>query len=138
MQVVLIIIAVICFAIAVMSIRQNVSLGRKCTAEVEGIIAEVIVETDTGVDSDGGEVTTISYTPVYEYTVNGETRRMRDQISDTGKTKHKAGARVIVLYNPDNPDEYMIKGATTRRTVGMSIFLFAVGIILILMAFTAV
>ena len=138
MQAVLIIIAVICFAIAVMSIRKNANLNKHCTAEVEGVIADVIVETDTGVDSDGGEITTTSYTPVYEYTVNGETKRMRGQFSDTGKTKHKAGTQVTVLYNPDNPDEYMIKGSTTRQTVGMSIFLFVVGIILILMGFTAV
>ena len=138
MQVVLIIIAVICFAIAVMSIRKNASLNKHCTAEVEGTIAEVVVETDTSVDSEGGEVVTTSYTPVYEYTVNGETRRKRDQYSDTGKTKYKAGTPVTVLYNPDNPDEYMIKGSTTRKTVSMCIFLFVVGIILIVMAFTAV
>ncbi|MDJ0954921.1 MAG: DUF3592 domain-containing protein [Acidimicrobiia bacterium] len=61
----------------------------------------VIVDLIRGTDSDGDA----SYTPVYEYEVDGETYRYRSAVSYGGVLVPDLGDRRTMLYNPADPTD---------------------------------
>ncbi len=61
----------------------------------------VIVDLLRGTDSDGDA----SYTPVYEYVVNGNTYRYESAVSYSGVIVPDIGDRRTILYNPGSPSD---------------------------------
>lgn len=61
----------------------------------EGTIVDLVFSTDSDGDA--------AYTPVYEYTVDGQTYRYQGAISFSGVIVPSLGDTKTILYNPDNP-----------------------------------
>lgn len=107
----------IVFVIAgIIAIKQGDSLKARCTEETTGTVVGVICERDSGTTDFADS--SYTYYPVIEYQA-GE--RTISQKSRSGQTppKYKVGDKVTVYYNPNNVEEYIIKGDSTPQYLGI-------------------
>lgn len=78
------------------------NLNRVLTHEpVEAVIVDLIASTD----SDGD----VTYAPVYEYDVEGQTYRYQSLVSLGGLAVPDIGDRKTLLYNPDDPGDARVR-----------------------------
>lgn len=114
-------------AVAFIMYSANNNLRNKCTEKTDGVVVKIErVEENT---EDG---TSISYAPVYEYTVNDKTYSHRSgNRTSKGLVKYKEGDKVVINYNPNNPDEYYVEGDNSNNIM-VIIFASVGGIFLIL------
>jgi len=93
------------FAIGVLLLVKEIKKKKNSTSAALAEVASYF--TSVSSDEDGGE--TYSYFPVMRYYIAG---KCYEQKSDTGsgKKKYEIGQKVNILYNPDNPNEFMIEG----------------------------
>lgn len=101
-SVVFILVAVLMFALMIIITTSMKKKYARCTAEVDGIVIENILETRT--DNDG---TSRSYYPVFKYEYEGRTYTER---SNSGRypAKYQVGDNVTVHVNPDKPSEFYV------------------------------
>ena len=101
-SVVFILVAVLMFALMIIITTSMKNKYARCTAEVDGIVIENILETHT--DNDG---TSRSYYPVFKYEYEGRTYTER---SNSGRypAKYQVGDNVTVHVNPDKPSEFYV------------------------------
>ena len=75
-----------------------------------------------------------SYTPIYEFPVNGTTVRKSGGIYSHNKKEFRIGDSSIVKYNPDDPQEFLMNGKSGGKGFGIALLLF--GLVIIAIAFT--
>lgn len=81
------------------------NMTRDCTAEAEATVVDMEAELST--ESDG-----FLYYPIIEYKA-GETT-VRERLSrGSGSPAYDVGDKITVLYNPDDADEFIVKGEKT-------------------------
>ena len=112
----------IIFIIAgIIAMSQGDSLKERCTEEAIGTVVDVICETSySGTENQY----THTYYPVIEYQVGDRTV---SQKSRTGQypPKYQVGQQLEICYNPNNVEEFIIKGDSTSKLIG--IIVIAVG-----------
>ena len=115
-----------------LSIRKGSQKKNRCTASASAVIVEVQTEKDEA----GSENThkKFTYTPIYEFVVNGNTIRKNGGIYSHNKRDFNVGDTVAVKYNPDKPDEFLVNGKSGGKGFGIALLLF--GLVIIAIAFT--
>ena len=115
-----------------LSIRKGSQKKNRCTASASAVIVEVQTEKDEA----GSENThkKFTYTPIYEFVVNGNTIRKNGGIYSHNKRDFNVGDTVAVKYNPDKPDEFLVNGKSGGKSFGIALLLF--GLVIIAIAFT--
>ena len=115
-----------------LSIRKGSQKKNRCTASASAVIVEVQTEKDEA----GSENThkKFTYTPIYEFVVNGNTIRKNGGIYSHNKRDFNVGDTATVKYNPDKPDEFLVNGKSGGKVLGIALLLF--GLVIIAIAFT--
>lgn len=112
----------ILFVIAgIVVLNQGNNLKNRCSEETIGTVVELIRE----VNSDDEYI----YFPVIEYQVGDDIISQKSR-SGQGSPKYREGDQIEIFYNPDNIQEYIIKGDSTSSFVGiMAIVLGSVAVL---------
>ena len=118
--------------IGILSVRKGSQKKNRCTASASAVIVEVQAEKDEA----GSENThkKYTYTPIYEFVVNGNTIRKGGGIYSHNKREFNVGDTTTVKYNPDKPDEFLVNGKSGGKGFGITLLLF--GLVIIAIAFT--
>lgn len=90
-------------------INQGNVLKNRCTEETIGTVVEVICELDSNTTD-----SSYTYYPVIEYQVGDRTISQKSR-SGQYPPKYKVGEQVEIYYNPNNVEEYIIKGDSTQK-----------------------
>ena len=115
-----------------LSIRKGSQKKNRCTASASAVIVEVQAEKDEA----GSENThkKFTYTPIYEFVVNGNTIRKNGGVYSHNKREFNVGDTATVKYNPDKPEEFLVNGKSGGKGFGIALLLF--GLVIIAIAFT--
>ena len=98
--------ALIFIGLGVFTLIRSNELSKKCTKEIIAVVIEVKKERSANSElSDDDYV----YSPVFEFTVGEDTYRV-DSPKASSDNNYKVGDKVKLLYNPNRPTEYLIKG----------------------------
>ena len=113
-----------------LSIKKGSQKKNRCTASA------VIVEVQAEKDEAGSENShkKYTYTPIYEFVVNGNTIRKNGGIYSHNKRDFNVGDTMAVKYNPDKPEEFLVNGKSGGKSFGIALLLF--GLVIIAIAFT--
>lgn len=98
-----------------------------CTSSCEGIVARI----DKQIQHDDGK-DTMMYTPVFTYSVNGNTYT-NSTPGSSSYCKHKTGDKVKVFYNPDDPNKFYVKGDGHAIIAGAFLFMGIVFVVAVLL-----
>ena len=125
-------VGIVIVLIGILSIREGSQKKSRCTASASAVIVEVQVEKDEA----GSENThkKYTYTPIYEFTVNGTTVHRSGGIYSYHKKEFRIGDSSTVRYNPDDPEEFLVSGKNGGKSFGIALVLF--GLVIIAIAFT--
>ena len=106
--------------------RRDYKLLRACAAKAPGVVTEIRQTT-----SRGGKGTSVSYTPVFAYSVEG-VQYVRE---GSGGSKFSVGDSVTVFYDPSEPERFYIleEGKSTAPLIAVS----ALGAVLMIIASVA-
>ena len=116
----------------ILSIGKGSQKKKRCTASASAVIAEI--EKDVDEADKAGTRKKYTYTPIYEFTVNGGVIRKSGGIYSHNKSEFKVGDVSSVKYNPDKPDEFLVNGKNGGKFLGVALMLF--GLVIIAIAFT--
>ena len=98
---------------------RNEQLTKNCTEEIESKVVEIKEELNT--DSEGIDY---MYYPILEFDYKGETVQVKMN-SGSSSPSHNIGDKVIILYNPNNYKEFIVKGDSSSSI--FSIVFMAIG-----------
>ena len=120
-----------------MEVKNN-ELKEVCTGEVQGIVSDFHVSGYYGTDEDG-IVDERLYYPIFEYEIDN---KKYSKQSPTGKREERfeLGESIVIMYNPDNPDEYYVPAdvyaaKTGGLNIGFGIFMIAFIAVLVVVDF---
>ena len=100
-------------------------LAKVCTEETTGTVVGILREEET--DAEG--YTSIMYTPQIEYKV-GEKLVTAKGKGSSNASDHQVGEQIELMYNPNNVEEYIIKGDNSSKIGG--IIWIVVGVVVLL------
>ena len=80
-----------------------------------------------------GHRTVESYTPVFEYIVNGVSVESPSNVGSTNKNEYKVGDTAEILFNPSKPREFVIKGKSEKSGKGFGFVMILLGILMIVL-----
>ena len=125
-------VGIVIVLIGILSIRKGSQKKNRCTASASAVIVEVQTEKDEA----GSENThkKFTYTPIYEFVVNGNTIRKNGGVYSHNKREFNVGDTATVKYNPDKPEEFLVNGKSGGKSFGIALLLF--GLVIIAIAFT--
>lgn len=117
----------------IFSFRKNKAKKDRCTMPVQGQITSVnkIAE-----ENDNGHKKQLSYEPVFQYSVNGQTFEKASNISSRDKNEYIIGQTAELLCNPVNPDEFIVKEKSVKSGNGFSVAMLLFGLSLIILGIT--
>lgn len=124
---------IVLLAFGVISIIKELKRSARCTEHTPGYVVDVIK--DQRINDDGNKTKRYSYTPVFEYMIDGKTFRSQSNVSTGDKYEYKIGDSVNILYNPQQPDEFLIKGKSKKSGIGFGVVLTLLGILIIALGF---
>ena len=130
--VVYLLVGIVIVLLGFLNIKKGSQKKNRCTASASAVIVEVQAEKDEA----GSENThkKFTYTPIYEFVVNGNTIRKNGGIYSHNKRDFNVGDTATVKYNPDKPDEFLVNGKSGGKSFGIALLLF--GLVIIAIAFT--
>ena len=103
-----------------------ISRSRKCTAETVGtVIGRESKRHRSG--SKGHRRTSVDYYPVVEFEANGQNISGTADISASNPNKYADGTTLTVRYNPEDPQEFIIKNKSVMGTLIPAIFMILLG-----------
>lgn len=125
-------VGVILALLGILDIKMGTRKKKRCTASAEARIVEVQSEEDSA----GSENThkKYSYTPIYEFTVNGAVIRKSGGIYSHNKKAFRVGDTARVMYDPADPETFLVNGKSGVKSFGIGLLLF--GILIIVISFT--
>lgn len=109
-----IIIGIAAIGLGIFIMISGNKLAKVCTEETTGTIVGILREEET--DSEG--YTSIVYTPQIEYKVGEQLVTAKGKESSNASA-HKVGEQIEIKYNPNNVEEYMIKGDNSSNIAGI-------------------
>ena len=129
-KVLTIIVGVIFLGVGIFMFIRNNNLIKKCTEEVDGIVVDM--KEDYSSDDDG---TSYIYYPIIEYKV-GEEIIKGTMDKGSSNPSYKIGDKVTILYNPNNKNEFIVKGDKSSSIfsvvfIGLGILVIILGIVLL-------
>lgn len=101
-------------AIGIYLLISGNELAKRCTEETVGTVVEIVREEST--DSDG--YTDYTYYPVIKYQANNQTVSKKSS-TGSGSSGYNVNDKVEILYNPNNVEEYIIKGDKSSNFIGI-------------------
>lgn len=105
----------IIFFIVGLSISKNYKKKQiNCTISTTGKVVDLVKEKTRNVNS-----RSYSYTwrPVFEYNI-GELKYIKKSYMGTSQPKYAIGQNVEIYYNPDDHNEFYVKGDNLANTLG--------------------
>ena len=120
-----ILIGIIVIGVGIFTFISGKNLEKRCTATAVG----TVVEMHEDISSDTHSVTH-TYYPVIEYQVGDRTVKKQSS-SGSSSPRYNINEKVDILYNPDNVEEYIIKGDTNSNFMG--IIFIVVGVVVVIL-----
>ena len=117
-----VILGIVIIAVGVFLTIKSKDLEKKCTAEAVGTVVEIVREETQDEDN----FTRYTYYPVIEYKA-GDRTVTKQSSTGSGTSEYNVNDKIDILYNPDNVEEYIIKGDKTSNIIG--IIFIVVGIV---------
>ena len=117
---------IIAIGLGIFIVISGNKLAKVCTEPTTGTVVGILREEKT--DSDGYE--SIEYTPQIEYKV-GERLLTAKGNGTSNASDHRVGEQIDIMYNPNNVEEYMIKGDNSSN-IGGTIWI-VLGIVILLL-----
>jgi len=135
-KLVVIVIGLIFVVSGIVMIFSERDIEKRCSEETEGNVIGIVEDKkipsgrpkEEGSYYDAQKV----YYPVIEYKAGEETISKKYSVGDE-KIKYKIGEKIIIKYNPNKTDEYLIKEDNGKIYVG--IILIVIGVICVLIGF---
>lgn len=135
-KLVVIVIGLIFVVSGIVMIFSERDMEKRCSEETEGNVIGIVEDKkipsgrpkEEGSYYDAQKV----YYPVIEYKAGEETISKKYSVGDE-KIKYKIGEKIIIKYNPNKTDEYLIKEENGKIYVG--IILIVIGVIFVLIGF---
>ncbi|MBT1175187.1 DUF3592 domain-containing protein [Bifidobacterium sp. LC6] len=116
------IVGAIMLVVNIMSLVNEIQLRRDCTELTDGIVTQLVLNPADESDDDSSD----TWTPVFRYSVNGQTYEQRFSISSS-PPKYKVGQAVAILYDPTNPSRYVVKGDNSALVLLLALMLMCIG-----------
>ncbi len=107
-------IGVVFILVGLMIFRVYKHKKEVCTSLTDAIVVDMHINIST--DSDGTHSKT--YAPVLEYNVSGYSYRNFEG-THSGTFEYEIGQHIELLYNPDNPDEFIIDNDNSSKTMAV-------------------
>ena len=104
----------------VMIVKGN-ALVKRCTVETQGTVIENVEQEDY---DDENHTMRYTYYPVIEYKA-GDKTVTKQSSTGTGEVKYKENDKITIMYNPDDAEEFIIKGDNSNNII--AIIFIAVG-----------
>ena len=114
----------------VLSLKKTNAKLARCVAPAMGRVVRVDVEYK---ENERGHRSVESYTPVFEYIVNGASVESPSNVGSTNKNEYKVGDSAEILFNPSKPREFVIKGKSAKSGKGFSFVMMLIGILMIVL-----
>ncbi|NMM97804.1 DUF3592 domain-containing protein [Bifidobacterium olomucense] len=102
------VIGAIMLVVNIISLVDEVRLRADCTELTDGIVTQLVFNPADESDEDSSD----TWTPVFRYSANGQTYEQKFSIA-TSPPRYKVGQAVAILYDPENPSRYVVKGDNT-------------------------
>ena len=125
-------VGIVTVMIGIIVIAAGEKKKKRCTASAQAVIVEVEKEIKES-ENNGRDY---SYTPIYEFTAGGTTVRKSGGIYSYNKKEFRVGDVTTVMYNPDSPEEFCVKGKNGGKAFGIALML--LGFIIIAISFTQI
>jgi hypothetical protein len=103
-KIIIFLVGLLFLGVAVFMYYRGNALSKRCTKEVTATVIEVIEKINS--DSDG---VSYLYYPKFEYNVRGE-KIIKEGSDGSFPSKYVENQKVQLLYNPDKPTEFVVKG----------------------------
>lgn len=116
---------IVCSVLLFKQLKSKKTNTESVTATVVGYHTEISHDTESGADN-------IAYFPIMRYCVNGKWYEKKSDVG-RGKEKYIVGEHVELLYDPQNPENYIIAGDNLAIIVAVAGM--AAGIALCILAF---
>ena len=115
---------VIAIGVGIFLLISGKNKAKRCTSGAVGTVVEIIEEKEENTDTeeDGAIVYdsyTYTYYPVIEYKVGDKTVSKRSEIGYGSKDKYKVGDKIDILYDPNKPEDYIIKNDKSSNIIGI-------------------
>ena len=107
-------------------IYRLIARSRKCTAETVG----TVIGRDAKRRSSGGRRhrrSTLNYYPVVEFEADGQKVSGTADISSSNSEKYADGTMLTVRYDPENPQEFIIKNKSAKGTLVSAVIMILLG-----------
>ena len=121
-----IIFGIVFAVIGIFVLKNGKDLEKRCTVEVEGTVIEIKEEMST--DSDNQ--TSYTYYPVIEYKA-GEKTVTKKSNTGSSSSKYNINDKIVVLYNPEKEDEFIIKGDKSSSMLGIIFIIVGVAVVVL-------
>ena len=108
-------VGIVFIVVGVLVMIQGDSLKQRCTEQALGTVVEVICESSYSTIE---ETYTYTYYPVIEFQVGDRTISQKSSFGQD-PPKYTVGQQVEIYYNPNNVEEYFIKGDSTPQYLGI-------------------
>ncbi|MBQ8131459.1 MAG: DUF3592 domain-containing protein [Bacilli bacterium] len=120
-KIIMVIVSIIFIGVGSFVMIREKNDVKVCTEEAVGTVIEIVEEEDISDD-------TISYTyyPVIEYEVDGN-KISGKSTTGSGNSKYQVNDKVDILYDPNKPSHYIIKGDKTGSIIGIVFIVFGIG-----------
>ena len=119
-------------AVGVFMYFQNDSFSKNCTVEAEATVVDMKREFSTDIDTAG---TSYIYYPIIEYKIN-DTAVLATMRTGSSMPAYNFGDTITILYNPNNTQEFIIKGDVSSNImsyvmIGLGVLITGYGIFVI-------
>ena len=115
------------------SIKKTKKKSARCVAPAVGRVVRVDVNYK---ENERGHRSVESYTPVFEYIVNGVSVESESNVGSTNKKEYKVGDTAEILFNPSKPREFVIKGKSEKSGKGFGVVMMLIGVLIIVLGIT--
>lgn len=105
------------FIVGALLLVTGIRLKKGCTKSVTSVVVDMIEK--EGTDDDGDP--TITYCPVYQYTVGGVTYEKESSMSSSSK-RYDIGQKIPLQYNPRDPNLFLEPGESKTNILMGAIF----------------
>ena len=112
-----IIVGLLFVAVGIYILKSGDAKVKRCTVETLGTVIDFKEETTT--DSDG---TSTTYYPIFSYKVEEKTVKSKSSVG-TSSRRYNINENVNILYNPNKPEEFIIKGDKTSNFLSIIIII---------------
>lgn len=94
------------------------ALSKRCTVEAVGTVVNIKVE-ESLEDDDGYTRTVYTFYPVIEYKAGDKTVSKQSSTGSSSSSQYNVNDKLDILYNPNDVEEYIIKGDTSSNFIGI-------------------